>query len=317
MVVIDNYILKDSIEDVINRLRGVLTNGKLSDIKDGASDIRVTCPFHDGGHEKTASCFVRKEDGVFNCFACGTKGSFLKFVAGCFDSSEDYAKNWLISNFNCEIIKNKIQLADPIVLGKNKTKTNKLDPSILNSYLTWHPYLGQRKLSKEICEKFNVKYDPKYRQVIFPAYDIHGNLVMMPKRSIDSKIFYLDKDQEKPVYCLNYIMKENIKQAIITEGPFDCLTCWEYGMPAVATLGRISDYQIEQLNKSCLTIIYAMFDNDAAGRAFNKVLKSKLNSRILVVDVQIPNNKKDINELTKQEFQKALENAKNSEIKLY
>ena len=140
---------------------------------------------------------------------------------------------------------------------------------------------------------------------------------MMPKRSIDSKIFYLDKDQEKPVYCLNYIMKENIKQAIITEGPFDCLTCWEYGMPAVATLGRISDDQIEQLNKSCLTIIYAMFDNDAAGRAFNKVLKSKLNSRILVVDVQIPNNKKDINELTKQEFQKALENAKNSEIKLY
>ena len=135
---------------------------------------------------------------------------------------------------------------------------------------------------------------------------------MMPKRSIDTKTFYLDKDQEKPVYCLDAIVKNNYKSAIITEGPFDCLTCWEYGFPAVATLGRLSDYQIEQLNKSGLNVIYAMFDNDAAGRSFAKVLKAKLAKRILVIDVQIPNNKKDINELSRQEFLQALENAKNS-----
>ena len=64
------------------------------------------------------------------------------------------------------------------------------------------------------------------------------------------------------------------------------------------------------LNKSGLNVIYAMFDNDVAGRSFATVLKAKLAKRILVIDVQIPNNKKDINELSKQEFLQALENAK-------
>lgn len=314
MITVGEFTLKASVEDVVEKLRMVLTNGKLREVKEKNEDLVVTCPFHDGGHEATASCFVRKSDGVFHCFSCDTKGSFLKFVAGCFGSNEDYAKQWLSSNFDCEISKSFIQLDPPIVLGKNLIKTNKLDPSILDTYLPWHPYLGQRKLSKETCEKFNVKYDPKYRQVIFPCYDAHGDLVMMPKRSIDTKTFYLDKNQEKPVYCLNYIIKDNIRQAIITEGPFDCLTSWEYGYPAIATLGRLSDYQISQINKSCLNIIYAMFDNDVAGRSFLETLKKKLDKRILVIDVQIPNNKKDINELSKQEFWQALEKAKNSEF---
>ena len=133
---------------------------------------------------------------------------------------------------------------------------------------------------------------------------------MMPKRSIDTKTFYLDKDVEKPVYCLDYIMKNNIKTAVITEGPFDCLTSYEYGMPAVATLGKISDYQIAQLNKSCLTVLYAMFDNDDAGRSFLATLKKKLTKRIIIIETKFPANKKDINDLSKAEFEEILRNAR-------
>ena len=311
-ILIDNYLIETPISKIIELLRISLTNGKLKDVQDKPDDIVVSCPFHSGGHEEHGSCFIRKKDGVFHCFGCGEKGSFLKFVAECFDAPESYAKAWLLKNFGGELIAKNLFMGEPIVLNRNKGIKKHLDESILDQYQTWNPYLAKRKLSREICELFKVRYDPKYRQVIFPAYDMNGNLVMLAKRSIDVKSFYLDKDVEKPVYCLDYVMKNNIKTVLITEGPFDCLTGWEYGFPTIATFDKISDYQIEQINKSCINIIYAAFDNDAAGRSFLETLKRKLTKRIIIIETKFPANKKDVNDLSKEELQEIIKNARNS-----
>ena len=317
-LIIDNYVINKSIEEILTLLKLSLTNGKLKDIENKGDDILVTCPHHDGGHEKTPACNIyigndtKLPYGYFNCFVCGEKGSFLKFVAECFDAPESYAKAWLLKNFGGELIAKNLFMGEPIVLNRNKGIKKHLDESILDQYQTWNPYLAKRKLSREICELFKVRYDPKYRQVIFPAYDMNGNLVMLAKRSIDVKSFYLDKDVEKPVYCLDYVMKNNIKTVLITEGPFDCLTGWEYGFPTIATFGKISDYQIEQINKSCINIIYAAFDNDAAGRSFLETLKRKLTKRIIIIETKFPAWRKDLNDLTKEELQEIIKNARNS-----
>lgn len=317
-LIIDNYVINKPIEEILTLLKLSLTNGKLKDIENKGDDILVTCPHHDGGHEKTAACNIyigndtKLPYGYFNCFVCGEKGSFLKFVAECFDAPESYAKAWLLKNFGGELIAKNLFMGEPIILNRNKGIKKHLDESILDQYQTWNPYLAKRKLSREICELFKVRYDPKYRQVIFPAYDMNGNLVMLAKRSIDVKSFYLDKDVEKPVYCLDYVMKNNIKTVLITEGPFDCLTGWEYGFPTIATFGKISDYQIEQINKSCINIIYAAFDNDAAGRSFLETLKRKLTKRIIIIETKFPAWRKDLNDLTKEELQEIIKNARNS-----
>ena len=317
-LIIDNYVINKPIEEILTLLKLSLTNGKLKDIENKGDDILVTCPHHDGGHEKTAACNIyigndtKLPYGYFNCFVCGEKGSFLKFVAECFDAPESYAKAWLLKNFGGELIAKNLFMGEPIILNRNKGIKKHLDESILDQYQTWNPYLAKRKLSREICELFKVRYDPKYRQVIFPAYDMNGNLVMLAKRSIDVKSFYLDKDVEKPVYCLDYVMKNNIKTVLITEGPFDCLTGWEYGFPTIATFGKISDYQIEQINKSCINIIYAAFDNDAAGRSFLETLKRKLTKRIIIIETKFPVGRKDLNDLTKEELIKVVQEARNA-----
>ena len=317
-LIIDNYVINKPIEEILTLLKLSLTNGKLKDIENKGDNILVTCPHHDGGHEKTPACNIyigndtKLPYGYFNCFVCGEKGSFLKFVAECFDAPESYAKAWLLENFGGELIAKNLFMGEPIVLNRNKGIKKHLDESILDQYQTWNPYLAKRKLSREICELFKVRYDPKYRQVIFPAYDMKGNLVMLAKRSIDVKSFYLDKDVEKPVYCLDYVMKNNIKTVLITEGPFDCLTGWEYGFPTIATFGKISDYQIEQINKSCINIIYAAFDNDAAGRSFLETLKRKLTKRIIVIETKFPFGRKDLNDLTKEELIKVVQEARNA-----
>ena len=306
--------------EVLQRLRITLTNGKLRDIKESTENIVVTCPAHGGGQESHPACNIyvgpdsKIEYGFFNCFVCGVRGSFLKFVAECFDSSESFAQNWLLKNFEGELVAAALSMGDDIIIGKPKKPIIRLDESILDNYLTWHPYLGERKLSRELCEFFKVRYDPKYRQVIFPVYDLFGRLVMTPKRSIDTKSFYIDRDVEKPVYCLNYINDLGYTSAVITEGPFDCLTGWQYGYPTCATFGQLSDFQVEQLNQSSIKVLYTAFDNDEAGRKFTQRLKYLLSNRIIVKEVELPQGKKDINELTKVEFECCMKKAMNSSL---
>jgi len=296
----NNYIVKTDIEEILQKLRLVLTNGKLSNFRRTSSGISVPCPHHAGGQESHNSCYIT-DDGIFHCFTCGTSGNFVKFVQECFDCSREYAEEWLITNFG-ELSAHSINIDLDVLDIKNKQKKIFLDKNILENFQDWCPYFAKRGLSAETCKKYNLKYDPIYRQVIFPCYDARGHLLMLAKRSIDTKTFYLDKNIEKPVYCLNTIINNNCRSAIITEGPFDCLLANQYGFPACATLGNISKSQIEQINKSSLKIIYTMFDNDEAGRNFAKIIEHGVARNILVVDIKIPKGKKDIGELSYEEF---------------
>lgn len=315
-LVVDNYVINEPILNVLYRLQATLTNGKLKDILPKSDNILVTCPHHDGGQENKPACNIyigNNEEvpyGYFRCFVCEEQGTFLKFVAECFDSSLEFAKNWLINTFSSQVVEKQFFIGEDIKLTR-KVKTKGLDKSILESYTNNYTYLQKRGISKAVCEQFNIKYDAKYKQVIFPCYDTAGNLIMMPKRSTETKMFYLDKDIEKPVYCLDKIIKENIKTVLIVEGPIDCLTGWTFGYPTIATLGQPSDEQIEKINKSCITTVYLCMDNDKAGREFTRTLKWKLSKRIIKIDTQLPYGKKDINDCSKEEFEKVIKNAQN------
>lgn len=228
-------------------------------------------------------------------------------MAECFDSSKEFAKDWLIKNYG-EASEDYVFLGEDIEINSRK-KSKVLDESILDQFQSWTPYLQKRRLNRTICEKLKVKYDSKNRQVVFPVYDINNNLKMLARRSIDTKFFYLDKEQDKEVYCLNVIQKNNVKKCILAEGPIDALTGWSFGYPTIATLGNVSDYQIEQINKSCLNAIYIATDNDATGNKIRQYIKKKLNKRIMVFDIIIPKPFKDLNDLDYETFLKCLENA--------
>ncbi len=310
---IDKYIIDTPLLEIVQRLRVELTNGKLRDIKPGTDDIVVTCPHHSSGKERKAACniYIGNNEkipyGFTRCFVCDFKTDFVGFVAECFDSSKEFAKDWLIQNYG-EASEDYVFLGEDIEIN-NRKKSKILDESILSQFQPWTPYLQKRKLNRNICEKLKVKYDSKNRQVVFPVYDINNNLKMLARRSIDTKFFYLDKEQEKEVYCLNIIQKNNVKSCILTEGPIDALSGWSFGYPTIATLGNVSDYQIEQINKSCLNTIYIATDNDTTGNKIRQYIKKNLNKRIMVFDITIPKPFKDLNDLDYETFLKCLENA--------
>lgn len=318
---IDNYIIDTPLYEVISQLRMALTNGKLQEIKPwtkGDDNIVVTCPHrnHKGGRERKASMNIYVGDdskipyGFCKCWSCDFQCQFVYFIAECFECSEDFAKNWLISKFGV-LSEAKILTEDDIVI-KPKRTIAKLPSSFLDNLQNWHPYLGERKLSREVCELFKVKYDPKTSQIIFPCFDVAGNILMAPRRSILYKNFYLDDEQEKPVYCLDYIIKNNITTAMICEGPFDVLTCYTYGYPAIGTFGNPSPYQINAINRSPIKVLYLAMDNDAAGRRMANTIRAGLNPRIIIKEVKWPPGKKDPNELSFEEFNAVMTAAKQS-----
>lgn len=316
---IDNYIIETPLYEIVQQLRLTLTNGKLREIKawhEGEDNIVVSCPRHKGGREAHAACNIyvgsstKVPYGFCKCWACDFQTSFVGFVAECFECSEDFAKNWLISKFG--ILVGAKVLTEPDIEIKHKKAKAKLPANYLDQFQSWHPYLAQRKLSREVCELFKVKYDPVRSEVIFPCFDIAGNILMAPRRSIVHKRFFLEDDQSKPVYCLDYIIKNNISTAMVVEGMIDCLTCYTYGYPAIATIGNPSPEQIEAINCSPIKVLYVAMDADAAGQRMANRIKSGLSPRILVKDVHWGAGKKDPNELSYEEFRKAIENAKNT-----
>ena len=312
-----NKYISTPIIDIIRDVQYQLHNGKLSVIKDRGDNIRVTCPFHKGGHENKASADIYIGDnndkvpyGWFNCFTCDEQGPFEYFIAGALDISLDKAVNWLISNYGED--SEDLPLDLPEIELDPKKKSNLLDEGILNNFESFHPYLTKRNLSKKIIDLFEVKYDTKSKCIVFPVRDERKNLVMITKRSTIDKFFMIDEDKEKPLYLLYYILDHNLDFAMITEAQIDALTACTYDFPCIATMGAISDHQIDLINKSGIRILYTMFDNDSAGKRFTNKLMKSIRKDILVINVPIiiP-GKKDINDLSFDEFYHCVQAAEN------
>ena len=98
---IDNYIIETPLYDVVTQLKMTLTNGKLREIKswsDGDDNIVVTCPnrHHKGGRENSAAMNIYVGEnskipyGFCKCWACDFQCDFVRFVAECFECSEDF-----------------------------------------------------------------------------------------------------------------------------------------------------------------------------------------------------------------------------------
>lgn len=312
---IKNKVITEPIINILYQAKRELTNGKLKDIqKAHDANILISCPCHKGGYEKRPSCRVLADEtcedleaGYAYCFSCGYSAPFAQVIGDLFNEDKSFGEEWLVERFGNTFVEQE-EFLQEIVLDKPTVKKEYLDESVLVPFDFYHPYMWKRKLSKEVVDRFRVGYDQERDAITFPVYDERHNLVMITARSVNSKHFWIPKNVDKPVYLLYDILERGIDSIVITEGQIDALTSWTYGKPAVATMGCPSDKQIDTLNRSGIRCITSMFDNDAAGLRFYERFKKKLNPDILLCRAQLPSGKKDINELTFDEFNYSLNN---------
>lgn len=306
-LIIKNREISASAFEILVKLKKDLNNHLLSSIIDRGDNILVSCPFHKGGRESHPSCgvYARKDNGdkpfgLVHCFTCGYSASLQKFVGDCFNKDEEYGESWLIKNFGDIFIDTFEQLGQ-ISLGKKQPQT--LQESILDQYDYYHPYMWKRGLSKEVVDKFRIGYDKETNSITFPMWNEYGALVGISKRCVDTKRFDNQHGVDKPVYLLNYIKQCNIDTVYVAESQINCLTLWTWGYPAIAMCGTGSDTQYKILNRSGIRVYNLCFDGDEAGHKAIGKFKKNISKDVLINVVKIPWGK-DVNDLTKEEFDK-------------
>ena len=306
--------------DIIAELQSQLAvNGikLLNKIIDTPDNVMVCCPYHKEGQERKPSAGIRKSDGTFHCFTCGEVHTLPEMISFCFGHNDDivggFGWKWLTRNFLTLEVEERALIPLNLSRNKRKDKSNKItlppEKNVLERELERfryiHPYMYKRKLTDEIIELFDVGWDSKTDCITFPVRDLAGNCLFIVRRSVKGKHFNIPKGVEKPLYGIYELYQSteiDKHDIIVCESIIDALTCWVYGRYAVALNGLGTELQFEQLRKlPCRKLIIAT-DNDSAGLKAGERIKEKIKNKILTRFV-FPENRKDINELSKEEFE--------------
>lgn len=310
-LILKNKIINAEMQDILQQLRTDCGEAYLNYIgKPKNNNIKVTCPFHKGGQERHPSCFVytAKDDpkltyGAVHCFTCGKQVPLYKLVGKCLGENDEAGKQWLIDYYGDTVVDTSLlDLDEEIILDKKyQAQQIYLDENILEEYNQYHPYMTYRKLTPEVLRKFKIGYDRISQMITFPVWNKQGKLVMITKRSVNSKQFYIPEGVDKPVYLLNFILQEQINTVYVCESQINTLTLWSWGYPAIGFIGTGSKHQYEQLKHCGIRHYILCLDGDDAGARGTERFIKNMPKDIMISIKQIPQGK-DVNDLTKEEF---------------
>ena len=297
------------------------------------------CPFHD---DHSPSMSVSEEKQIFTCFSCGATGNVFKFLTDYDNISflEAVKKCADISgisfSYGTEKKNNKNQDLFDMYLFASKLYQNNLYSSLGKEA---REYLNKRKLDDEIIKEFQIglalnepsmltdalkkKYDDDkllksglisegeynlydtYRaRIMFPLYDLSGNIVGYNGRiynnnnKSDSK--YINSKEtaifKKGELLFNYHRAKEqarvYKFVIIVEGQIDAIRCHQAGYKnVVASLGTAITKEHAMLLRKLSNNIVLCFDGDKAGeKATNSAIEELAKLGIEPKIVRLPDN---------------------------
>jgi len=282
------------------------------------------CPFapwtHAKGTDNSKSLVIWPDIDFFQCYACGMKGSYHKFLSEYHRLSNDPEAALLLKVWNEDTYRLKMELRKVV-----ETKTRKVkeyfDDDLLQTFPDFRgtpaeEYLEQdRGYDLSVCDTFGLRWDPRQKRVIFPVRDKHGLLGMIG-RSIE------DNPAQKHLkyFCdtATFLGGEDHfsdnPKLIVVEGFTDMLNIYpwanEEGYDTCCTwTANISSSQVDLIAGSG-KVPYCYFDQDKAGEHGWTELRSMYPSRLIFrVYWSFLNSKgqvKDSGEFTKDEFRKTL-----------
>lgn len=312
MLTINNQMLQADEMEVLQELKSQLAANGIDvfhKFVPTTNNIQTTCPFHKGGQERKPSFGILTRDrgqqkaGTCHCFACGWAGSFEEMVSNCFgyDDMGNFGIKWIAKNFQSVAVESR----PDIDLGFDASEKEKqyISDEEYDKFRVYHPYMWVRKMTPETVDIFDIGYDEETKCITFPVKDEEGHILFIARRSVNTKFFNYPQSAEKPVYGLYELsqLEEYPDTVYITESMIDAITIWAYGKYAVALNGLGNELQYKQLKKMRNRVFILATDNDDAGKGARLKLRRRLPSKLLY-DLVLPNGKKDINELSKEEF---------------
>jgi hypothetical protein len=324
-------------QQIINLLKSI---GIYS--RQGAGDnLIVCCPLaeyrelHQFNKDNKPSMGILVKDAepcIINCFTCGYKNiSLAKMLIELQqyrpdDTVIDYAidqatlielpnEDEVLSLIN-DIATNRDRNNGKYLLPKYQEDTP-LDTTLWDQYKRkYHRYFEDRGITLDTCKDFESGYDREQKRVLLPVYDKNNILRGAVGRAIikDTQPKYLNYwEFNKGKYLMGEHLIKSGNLLIITEGMFDLLKGYQYlkennmldTYSIVALMGaRLTDIQAITIIKLASEVVLFL-DNDDVGIENTKHISSLLSKSIMITGVNwkaIQSNKKDLGELTKDEF---------------
>lgn len=322
---INDIIINADLRDILVELKHQLeiNNVKLLEhIVETDTDIMVSCPYHKNGQERKPSAGIRKSDGLLHCFTCGETHTLDEVISYCLGYTNDvfgiHGKHWLLKNFATISIEERKSVKLNITRNRDITTTvnnrKLVTDEELDKYRYYHYYWTKRGIiDEELIELFDLGYDKETDCITFPIRDECGNCLFVARRSVNTKYFNYPAKAEKPLYGAYELRLLSAcsqpKEIYVTESMIDALLLWQSKKYAVALNGTGSKEQLEMLSKLPYRGLILATDNDDAGRNARVKIRNKIKNKI-ISEVELPKNRKDIGECTKDEIE-------NLKIKLF
>lgn len=238
------------------------------------------CPFHS---ERSPSFTITPTNQLYYCFGCGAGGNVLNFI-------QKHHK----CNFHraVQLLKEYADISDDVTTTTKLTSTNVikkykfigdkkkqkehivLEPNIMSKYeknasalKAWE----DEGISKQVLEKYQVRYDPFSNRIVFPVRDYDGTIINVKGRTIDSNF----KEKRIPKYTNYYELGQNDfiygyyehyqhyinqKEIILFEGEKSVMKCEGWGIYNTGALStsHLDSFQFKILLKLGVRVVFAL-----------------------------------------------------------
>jgi len=188
------------------------------------------CPSCGTGTKKK-KFYINLESWKCHCWSCNLKGRTVLPALRKYGTREDVSyfteklcgnKRQNISESSQEEVNNNVRLPDGFLFLGDFKKS--LDPDIRSCI----KYLYSRGLSESDIWRYRIgtsRYGKFRRRVIFPSFDIDGDLNFFVSRSIDSSVKrkYINSNVNKKLIVFNDIDIDWSREVTLVEGPFDMI----------------------------------------------------------------------------------------------
>ena len=268
------------------------------------------CPYCNH-HKKKMSINIDK--GYFKCWACNTRGKNLYRIIRKY-GTHNHKSSWREFTDAVEYDKledlftEKIEEKEIVEMPDNFISLASRD--VPPTGFAARNYLRKRGIDKKDIVWWKMGYcaSGEYEgRIIIPSFDEEGDLTYFVSRSYD-KQFY-PKYKNPPVsknIIFNDLFVDWSSDIILVEGIFDAITAGRNAVPILGSTLNQNSVLLQKIVKEDAGV-YVALDPDAKKKEL-EIIKTLLDFDIEVWKVNIGDNE-DVGSMSKDAFQKCLENA--------
>lgn len=234
---------------------------------------------------KERHLYVNIRTGKWTCFRCDEKGRWLRLYAEIEGITESEAARQAMEAAFAGRATGSSAPAEPEEpeLPADVDLPSDFIPVWDGKAWTWPTYLTDRGVKRTTGAAYKLGFAKagRYaRRIIFPVSCPGGR--SFTARSIlpaDVEPLRYDSgpDCGRLLFGWDQAMAGKRSLLLLVEGPFDVLSCYQAGLPAVALLGkRLRDAQVEMLSDADVKRIILLLDDDARSDALAQVGSERL-----------------------------------------